>query len=267
MLQIPYYEVDAFTSRQFGGNAAGVCLLERWLPDPVLQKIAAENNLSETAFVVPDGPGFQLRWFTPRVEIDLAGHPTLACAFVLFSEKSVPGNRIRFHSPSGDLEVKRTDDLLTLDFPARVPQEVAAPQSLVRGLRHTPEAVLKSRDYVAVFPTQNDVLELKPDFDALSELDALGVIATAPGEDCDFVSRFFAPAAGIPEDPVTGSAHCTLTPYWSERLKKPNLTARQVSRRGGELTCEQVGNRVLISGNAVIYLRGEIQLDEQSMES
>jgi predicted PhzF superfamily epimerase YddE/YHI9 len=261
-MKIPYFEVDAFSSKQFGGNPAGVCLLERWLPDAVMQAIAAENNFSETAFLVPRGADFDLRWFTPAVEIDLAGHPTLASAFVLFNEGKVAGERVCFHPRSGELAVTRKGDVLEMDFPSRPAVPCAVPEALVRGLGKKPDAVFKARDYLAVFPTETGVCSLQPDFEALRTLDTLGIIATAPGNDCDFVSRFFAPAAGINEDPVTGSAHCTLIPYWSQRLGKTKLFARQISKRGGELFCEQTGDRVRIGGKAVLYLRGEIELKD-----
>lgn len=261
-MKIPYFEVDAFTSRLFGGNPAGICLLEQWLPDAVMQSIAAENNLSETAFIVPRGPDFVLRWFTPALEIDLAGHPTLASAFVLFNEGNSQEDRIRFHSRSGELAVTRKGEVLEMDFPSRPAASCAVPKALVRGLGRKPEAVFKARDYLAVFPAEADVRSLQPDFEALRTLDALGIIATAPGGDCDFVSRFFAPAVGVAEDPVTGSAHCTLIPYWSQRLNRTKLLARQISKRGGELFCKQAGRRVLIGGKAVLYLRGEIEINE-----
>lgn len=261
-MKIPYFEVDAFTSRVFGGNPAGVCLLEKWLPTAVMQNIAAENNFSETAFIVPRGQDFELRWFTPAIEIDLAGHPTLASAFVLFNEGKATGSRIRFHSHSGELIVARKGDMLEMDFPSRPGAPCPAPAALVHGLGREPEAVFKARDYVAVFPLETDVRALQPDFAPLRTLDALGIVVTAPGSNCDFVSRFFAPAAGIPEDPVTGSAHCTLIPYWSQRLGKTELLARQISRRGGELFCRSAGERVLIGGKAVLYLRGEIELKD-----
>ncbi len=261
-MKIPYYEVAAFTSKPFGGNPAGVCLLPAWLPDATLQNIAAENNLAETAFLVPSGDDFDLRWFTPELEVDLCGHATLAAAFVLFSEAGFKRGTIRFHSQSGWLSVTRVGEVLELDFPSRPPQPCAVPEALVRGLGKTPVRVLKSRDYFAVFASEDDVRALKPDFTALATLDTLGIIVTAPGSDCDFVSRFFAPGAGIAEDPVTGSAHCTLIPYWAERLGKAQLFARQLSKRGGELFCSLAGERVRIGGKAVLYLRGQIELDE-----
>ena len=261
-MKIPYFEVDAFASKLFGGNPAGVCLLERWLPDAVMQNIAAENNFSETAFIVPRSNEFELRWFSPAVEVDLCGHATLASAFVLFNEGKSPGNCLRFHSRSGELTVTRKADVLEMDFPARPAAPGAVQEALVRGLGKKPDAVLKARDYLAVFVAEAKIRALAPDFAALKTLDCLGIIATAPGGDCDFVSRFFAPATGIDEDPVTGSAHCTLIPYWSQRLGKATLFARQVSRRGGEIFCRLAGDRVHIGGKAVLYLRGEIVLDK-----
>jgi PhzF family phenazine biosynthesis protein len=260
-MKLPFFHVDAFASGVFRGNPAGVCPLDAWLPDATLQNIAAENNLPETAFTVARGAEFDLRWFTPTVEIDLCGHATLAAAFVLFTERGIGANTIRFHSRNGLLAVSRAGDVLTLDFPSRPAVPVTAPDALIRGLGARPAAVLKSRDYLAVFATGAEVLALKPDFTVLETLDCLGIIATAPGGDCDFVSRFFAPSVGINEDPVTGSAHCTLIPYWSQRLGKTKLFARQISRRGGELFCEQTGDRVRIGGKAVLYLRGQIEIN------
>lgn len=264
-MKLPYYEVAAFTSKPFGGNPAGVCLLESWLQDATLQSIAAENNLSETAFLVPRGGDFDLRWFTPKVEVDLCGHATLAAAFVLFTETGFRVDTVRFHSQSGLLEVSRAGQVLELDFPSRPPRPCALPDALARGLGRQPTTVLKSRDIMVVFNSDSEVRALKPDFGVLATLDALGIIATAPGGDCDFVSRFFAPGAGVPEDPVTGSSHCTLIPYWAERLGKTELFARQVSQRGGELLCRLVGQRVRIGGKAELYLRGQIELDDAAV--
>ncbi|MEJ0090418.1 MAG: PhzF family phenazine biosynthesis protein [Limisphaerales bacterium] len=261
-MKISCYQVDAFTGTVFRGNPAAVCPLDAWLPDATLQNIAAENNLSETAFVVPRGGEFDLRWFTPTMEMDLCGHATLAAAFVLFAEEIFPGNAIHFHSRSGVLMVTRIREMFTLDFPSRPAIRCSEPEELLRGLGAKPAFVLKSRDFLAVFDTEAEVHALRPDFAVLKNLECLGIIATAPGEDCDFVSRFFAPAAGVDEDPVTGSAHCTLIPYWAARLGKNKLAARQISRRGGELFCELTGDRVRIGGKAVLYLRGEIVLDD-----
>jgi predicted PhzF superfamily epimerase YddE/YHI9 len=261
-MRIPYYEVDAFTSRVFGGNPAGVCVLEGWLPDGTLQKIAAENNLSETAFLVREEDFFHLRWFTPAVEVDLCGHATLASAAVIFSELGETTPELRFKTRNGWLRTSRRRDRLELDFPSRPPTACPTPDLLVKGLGAKPRELLKSRDYLAVFDSAAEVAGLSPDFNLLSQLDCLGVIVTAPGQEVDFVSRFFAPQVGIPEDPATGSSHCTLIPYWSERLGKAEMVAKQLSRRGGELFCRLLGERVGIGGQAVIYLRGEIQVDE-----
>jgi PhzF family phenazine biosynthesis protein len=257
---LPYYEVSAFTTNPFGGNPAGVCPLDAWLPDAVLQNIATNNNLAETAFTVPRGNDFELRWFTPTIEMDLCGHATLAAASVLFTEHGWRGDEIRFHSRSGLLTVSREQTLLTLDFPARLPLPVGLPEALIQGLGLAPQEVFKARDFLVVYASAAEVRNLKPDFARLKTLDCLGIIATAPGTDADFVSRFFAPGAGVDEDPVTGSAHCTLIPFWSQRLGKTKLFARQVSQRGGELFCELVGERVRIGGRAAHYLRGEIQI-------
>src|SRR6185437_3213352 len=260
-MKIQYFEVDAFANKPFHGNPAGICPLKQWLDDALMQNIAAENNLAETAFFVPRGDDYDLRWFAPAVEIDLCGHATLASAFILFTELGVKWDSVRFHSKSGPLVVSRKGDVLTLDFPSRPPKPCTVPDALIRGLGKKPVEVLKARDYFALFENAEDVLSLKPDFNLLGTLDEK-VIVTAPGNDCDFVSRFFAPTAGVPEDPVTGSAHCTLIPYWSQRLGKTKLFARQISRRGGELFCELAGDRVLIGGKAVLYSRGQIEIDD-----
>lgn len=262
-MKLPYYEVSAFTTNPFGGNPAGVCLLDRWLPYATLLGIAANNNLAETAFTVPRGEDFELRWFTPTVEIDLCGHATLATASVLFEERQLNGPQVRFYSRSGLLTVSRENDLLTLNFPSRPPTSTATSEALRRGLGATPREVWKARDYLAVFGSEAEVLALKPDFALLKMLDAFGVIVTAPGMACDFVSRFFAPGAGVDEDPVTGSAHCTLIPFWAKKLGKTTLFARQVSVRGGELFCELDAERVRIGGRTVHYLRGEIQISNR----
>lgn len=261
-MKLPYYEVSAFTTNPFGGNPAGVCPLAAWLPDTILQGIAANNNLAETAFTVPRGNDFELRWFTPTVEMDLCGHATLAAAAVLFNECGVLGDEVRFHSHSGVLAVARNEDLLTLDFPSRPPVLSAAPEALIRGLGATPAEVFKARDYLALFSDEATVRALQPDFAALKTLDCLGIIVTVPGSGCDFVSRFFAPGAGVDEDPVTGSAHCTLIPFWAQRLGKTKMFARQLSRRGGELICELAGARVRIGGRVTPYLCGEVQIPE-----
>jgi PhzF family phenazine biosynthesis protein len=260
-MKIPCFAVDAFTDKPFHGNPAAVCPLKTWLDDVTMQNIAAENNLSETAFLVPRDSDYEIRWFAPAVEIDLCGHATLASAFILFSELGFRGDTVRFHSRSGILSVSRKDEILTLDFPSRPPAPCDVPEALIRGLGRKPLEMLKARDYFAIFANENDVRALQPDFSALGTLDEK-VIVTAPGTDCDFVSRFFAPTAGVPEDPVTGSAHCTLIPYWSARLGKTKLFARQVSKRGGELFCELATDRVLIGGRAVLYSRGQIEIND-----
>ena len=263
-MRIPLYQLDAFSDKPFEGNPAAVCPLDSWLDDDVLQKIAAENNLSETAFFVPDGAGFGLRWFTPRAEVDLCGHATLATAWVIFNLLETDRGTLRFETRSGELVVRRGEDgLLLMDFPARpaIPRE--APRALVGGLGAEPVEVLASeRDYLVVFDDEDDVRKLKPDFARLRGLDRLGIIASAPGESADFVSRFFAPSVGVPEDSVTGSAHCTLVPYWAERLGRGEapLEARQISARGGQLICRHLGARVTIAGRAALYLSGEITL-------
>lgn len=228
-----------------------------------MQDIAAENNLSETAFFVPRGGEYELRWFTPATEVDLCGHATLAAAFILFSEIAAPGDVVRFHSKSGVLMVSRKDEILTLDFPSRPPVPCTVPETLIRALGKEPLEVLKARDYFCVFAGEDEVRSLELDFALLRTLNQM-VIVTAPGTDCDFVSRFFAPSAGVPEDPVTGSAHCTLIPYWAGRLGRTKLFARQVSRRGGELFCELAGERVHIGGKAVLYSRGQIEIENAS---
>ena len=259
-MRIPYFEIAAFTNQAFAGNPAGVCLLEEWLPDGQLQAIAAENNLAETAFVVARGGHFDLRWMTPKVEVDLCGHATLAAAHVLFHHRDFDGSALRFQTKSGDLIVERDGEKLVLDFPA-LPAEPGGPTNeLSAALGAAPQEVLKERDYIAVFGTQKEVAAIQPDFARIAALDVQGVVVSAPGDDCDFVSRYFAPAAGIPEDPVTGSTHCTLIPYWSRRLGKRELFARQISSRGGELFLRDRGARVSIAGAAVTYLEGQIYL-------
>lgn len=257
---IPLFIVDAFAERAFAGNPAGVCPLPRWLDDAVLQSIARENGFSETAFFVRQGDVYHLRWFTPTNEMDLCGHATLASAHVLFDEFLEAGTEtVKFTSRSGPLEVRRREGRLELDFPARPPEPCAVPEDLVLGLGRRPTELSAARDYLAVFDDEEQVRALRPDFAALCRLDRHAVIVTAPGKDCDFVSRFFAPHSGVPEDPVTGSSHCTLIPYWSKRLGKTRLHARQVSARGGELFCEDRGERVGIAGSAVTYMRGRIE--------
>ncbi|WP_026899351.1 PhzF family phenazine biosynthesis protein [Daejeonella oryzae] len=262
MQTFPIYQVDAFTDQLFGGNPAAICPLKNWLPAPEMQKIAAENNLAETAFFIQQGKGFELRWFTPELEIDLCGHATLASAHIIFTELGYTDDVIHFHTlKAGSLTVSRADNLYTLNFPSRVAEVSQSPDGLLDALGgNKPLEVLRSRDYMLVYANEKEIRALKPDFNALAKIDALGIIVTAPGDHCDFVSRFFAPAAGINEDPVTGSAHCNLIPYWAGKLGKNKLHAFQVSGRLGELWCELSGNRVLMSGKAVTYLKGEIYI-------
>jgi PhzF family phenazine biosynthesis protein len=252
--------VDAFAGQVFSGNPAAVCPLETWLADAQMQAIAAENNLADTAFFVRNGSGYQLRWFTPLVEVELCGHATLAAAFVILNDLT-PGERsVSFETKSGSLTVTRDGDLYSLDFPSRPPQPCDVYPGLLAALGGKPEAVLAARDYFVVYGAEDEVRSLTPDMQALMSIDRFAVIATAPGREADFVSRFFAPAQGVPEDPVTGSAHCSLIPYWSQRLGKKKLHAYQVSSRGGELWCQDRGQRVTISGKAVRFLQGTIFL-------
>ena len=259
-MDLPYYQVDAFSSRLFAGNPAGVCLLEEWLPDATLQSIATENNQSETAFVIVRQDHVDLRWFTPVVEVDLCGHATLAAAHVLFRHQGYSGDEIQFHTRSGTLRVLRRGDVLSLELPSWPAVACDAPAALVKGLGKAPLLTAKAQDFLAIYETEEEVRNLQPDFAELKRLDARGIIATAPGEECDFVSRFFGPAVGVNEDPVTGSAHCTLVPYWAEQIGRTELAALQISARGGELTCFLRGDRVTLAGRAKTYLSGAIHL-------
>ena len=260
-MKIRQYQVDAFTTRVFEGNPAAVCPLEAWLDDTVLQAIAAENNLPDTAFFVPSERGFRLRWFTPIAEVDLCGHATLASAHVLFAILGYAKKQIIFETRSGELVVESNNGLLTMNFPARVPVSCPVPDGLIDGLGHPPLEVLAADDYIVVFQNEEIVRLLSPDFSKLQQLNLRGVVVTAPGNAVDFVSRFFAPKIGVPEDPVTGSAHCELTPYWAGRLGKNTLEARQVSKRGGSLRCQLQGNRVILAGRAVTFMVAEIDLE------
>jgi PhzF family phenazine biosynthesis protein len=253
--------VDAFASRVFAGNPAAVCPLKKWLPDEQMQAIATENNLPMTAFFVPNSDGYDIRWFTPEVEVPLCGHATLASAFIIFHDLAPAAKSVRFETKSGPLIVTRDGDLLSLDFPSMPPAACEFSSELAAVLGSQPETMMKARDYMAVFESEEEVKKVAPDLAKLKQMtDTFGLIVTAPGKQVDFVSRFFAPAQGIPEDPVTGSAHCTLIPYWSKRLGKKKLHAQQVSARGGELWCEDRGERVSISGKAVRFLEGSIYL-------
>lgn len=259
-MDIPFFQVDAFTRRVFSGNPAAVCPLESWLDDEVLQGIALENNLAETGFFVREGDGFHLRWFTPTTEVDLCGHATLASAYVLMNHLEPGRTEVAFQSRSGELRVTRDGDLYALDFPSRPPKRIPPPPQLLEALAVEPEEVWMARDYLCVYKTEVRVRSLAPDMVKLAAMDAFATIVTAKGDDVDFVSRFFAPARGVPEDPVTGSAHCTLIPYWSEALGKKSMVARQISKRGGELYCEDLGERVRIAGAAVLFATGTIHL-------
>ncbi len=260
MMRLKIFQVDAFASRVFEGNPAAVVPLRQWLPDDVLQAIAMENNLSETAFFVSAGKGFRLRWFTPEAEVDLCGHATLAAAQVLFAHLGHVGPEIRFQSNSGELRVRHEGKQLCLDFPAVASRPCQAPEELIDGLHARPQQVLAGTDYLAVFETEQIIAELAPTFSRLAGLDRRGVIVTAPGQDSDFVSRCFYPSLAVNEDPVTGSAHCQLAPYWAKRLGRKRLSARQLSSRGGQIDCEIQGRRVLLRGQAVTYLDGTITL-------
>ena len=257
-MNFPIYQVDAFTGRRFRGNPAAVVVLNEWLPDGVMAAVAAESNLSETAFVMLQSEVVPLRWFSPAIEVDLCGHATLAAAHVIFNSYRRGQDTVRFATRSGELTVVRQDQLLRMDFPARPGKPIEVTDALVAALGERPSEALLARDVLAVFDSEDQIRQLRPDMTRLAALDAFAVIASAPGNQVDFVSRFFAPKAGIPEDPVTGSAHCTLTPYWSAKLGKPALSAQQLSARGGEIWCALCGHRVTIAGAAVEYLRGEI---------
>jgi PhzF family phenazine biosynthesis protein len=266
-MKLDLYQVDAFTDQLFGGNSACVVPLREWLPDEMLLKIARENAVAETAFFVPysspegkgwEGADFKLRWFTPDIEMDLCGHATLAVAHILKTSLHYPGDYIVFHSRSGILQVSFEGDLYTLDFPSRVPVKAELPPIIKASLSKQPEEILLSRDFVLVYSTEEDVRDIRINRQIVDQvnLDPGGIIITAPGDHCDFVSRFFTPQASIFEDPVTGSAHCSLIPYWSKRLNKKKMIAMQLSNRVGTLFCEDKGERVLIAGNARTYLVG-----------
>jgi predicted PhzF superfamily epimerase YddE/YHI9 len=259
-MDLPIYWVDAFTDHAFGGNPAAVIPLEAWLGDALLQRIANENGLSETAYFVRTGPArANLRWFTPSIEMDLCGHATLGTAHVLFNELGQEGSLFTFDTHSGPLTVVRRGKLLELDFPARPASPAKPVPDLLKGLVHAPAEVLKSEQmWLCIYGSESQVAALAPDHAAFEGVQPGRIIVTAPGKDCDFVSRFFAPGAGIAEDPVTGSAHCTLVPYWASRLGKTKFHARQISRRGGELWCELDKDRVRMAGHGVPYLKGRI---------
>ena len=256
------YQVDAFSSEPFKGNPAAVCVLEKWLDDVTMQSIAAENNLAETAFILETENGYDLRWFTPEVEIDLCGHATLASAYIVFKFLQPELKSIAFSTMSGELVVEASDDgRLSMDFPSRAPEQIKISAEAKQAFGDAALEAWQSRDLLVLLESETAVREFQPDMAALSNIkDSFAVVITAPGDEVDFVSRFFAPNAGIPEDPVTGSAHCTLIPFWAERLNKQTLHAHQLSKRTGELFCENSGERVRMSGYASLFLKGEIYL-------
>lgn len=261
-MELPIYQVDAFAAKVFAGNPAAVMPLERWLNDEVLQAIALENNLSETAYLVREGDGYGLRWFTPSVEVDLCGHATLAAAHVLFEHLDFPAQEILFHTRSGELRVRRSSAGLTLDFPAAALQSTEVDLAVCEALGGIASEAVIPRDkphaVVYVYEFEEDIAGLQPDFGALRAASEHCIIVTAPGDECDFVSRFFGPQVGIDEDPVTGSAHCSLVPYWTGRLHLEKLRARQISARGGELSCELRDGRVFMTGAAVTFMQGRV---------
>ena len=259
--KLALYQVDAFASQVFQGNPAAVCPLEAWLDDNVMQQIAAENNLSETAFFVPNADGFDIRWFTPTVEVDLCGHATLASAYVLFEQLAFKGDTLVFQSKSGELQVSKNGDKFVLNFPKQTPASCDTPKPIHQAFGDSIKVCLKAEDYVVVLKSEADVLNANPDMALLKQLDLRGVVITAASKDYDFVSRFFAPNCGIEEDPVTGSSFTQLAPYWAEVLGNDKLHAKQVSPRSGEVWCEVFKNRVKIAGYATLYLKGEINVN------
>ncbi len=260
-MQIPIYQIDAFAERPFAGNPAAVCPLDDWLPDDLLQAIALENNLSETAFIVSQGQnGYRLRWFTPTVEVRLCGHATLASAHLIFDRLQPELESVGFDTLSGRLTVVRDGSLLRMDLPADPPRPAEAPERLLDGLGRAPLEIHKGRYWLALYQSESEVRSLTPDIGAIAGVEPGNLIVTAAGDEVDFVSRFFAPGSGIDEDPVTGSAHCILTPFWADRLGKTRLEARQISARGGSLVCELAGERVRLSGACAFYMEGRIEL-------
>ena len=262
-MKLSLFQIDAFADKLFSGNPAAVIPLDKWIDDLLMQQIAEENNLAETVFFVPKQDGFHIRWFTPELEIDLCGHATLAAAFVLFELLNYHKDTITFYSKSGPLKVRRDGAYIVLDFPSWKPERISDyPEALIKGLSIAEHlGVYKYRDYIVELETEKDVLAVKPDFSMLNKIDVIGIIVTAPGAKSDFVSRFFAPNCGVPEDPVTGSAHAQLIPFWSEKLNKKKLHALQLSKRMGEIWCEQLNDqRVSMSGKAMFYMKGEIEV-------
>jgi len=259
-MEISLYQIDAFASKLFEGNPAAVCPLDEWLPDEIMQSIAKENNLSETAFFVPKNTDFHIRWFTPKSEVDLCGHATLASAYVLFHVLGYKKDKIEFDSKSGRLAVTKDNEWLIMDFPAQPPIACDIPKEIVKAFDIAPIECLKSEDFIVVFGREFDIESAIPDLEQLKKLDLRGVIITAKSTRYDFVARFFAPKYGISEDPVTGSAYTQLAPYWASKIGSKRFSVKQVSSRGGELTCEIVDDRVFISGKAIKYLEGKIEI-------
>lgn len=258
-MNLTIYQIDAFTKEVFKGNPAAVCPLDEWIDDGLMQRIALENNLAETAFFVKKGDVYEIRWFTPLAEIDLCGHATVASGFLLFDVLKAENEIIKFHShKSGELSVEKKGERFVLDFPSRPVTPVEIPDGLIEAIGKEPKEVFRARDYFLVYENEQEILDIAPNFSELVKITTHAVIVTAKGDSADFVSRFFAPEVGIPEDPVTGSAHCNLIPFWAERLGKTEMFARQLSARGGEIFCELRGDRVGIGGNAALYLKGEI---------
>lgn len=259
-MKLSIYQIDAFANQPFEGNPAAVVPLDVWLSDDVMQSIAEENNLAETAFFVPSKKGFNIRWFTPNKEVKLCGHATLASAFVIFNILGYEADVVEFESLSGVLSVSRNNELLTLNFPSQVPDKCEIPEDIIKGLGRQPLECLRNEDFVVVFESEKEIASIIPDHNILQRVELRGVIVTSPSQEYDFVARLFAPKYGIPEDPVTGSAFTQLVPYWSDKLGKTQLNAKQISSRGGELFCEYAGDRVLISGKAIKYLEGNIEI-------
>ena len=260
-MELTLYQIDAFASKPFEGNPAAVCQLDEWLPDEIMQSLAEENNLSETAFFIPTGNGFHIRWFTPTSEVDLCGHATLATAYVLFNILGHKSNKVEFNSKSGILTVTKDDEWLVMDFPAQPPVLCDIPKEIVKAFDIAPIEYLNSEYYIVVFAREIYSELSNPDFEQLKKLDLRGVIITAKSSRYDFIARFFAPKYGVPEDPVTGSAYTQLAPYWASRIGPKRFNVKQVSSRGGELSCEISGNRILISGKAIKYLEGKIKIE------
>ena len=260
-MELTLYQIDAFANRVFEGNPAAICALDDWLPDELMQSIAAENNLSETAYFIKTSNGYHIRWFTPTHEVDLCGHATLASAYVIFNILGYEKKEIIFESKSGLLKVTQNNDWLEMDFPSQAPVQCPVPEQILSAFNEKPIASLKSEDYIVVFENEESILNASPDLVTLSELDLRGIAITAKSKEYDFVSRFFAPNYGINEDPVTGSAFSQLIPYWSRKFNKKSLSAKQVSKRGGEVKCVELGDRVKISGKAVKYMTATIEVE------